>query len=223
MYHNEKPGLGRLWQHKPVFFAAILALLASALQLAGAYLFYLPQFATLQPFTFMVFTVIRWVLLSLPAYLLSAYLQDHYATEGNSRFFLTAIFSAIAVVAVILLNLSSYLTGFVSGKPEGLSYSLSMTLLLLLTVTTGLSQRLAWKPLVTWIASGLCACAMAALAVFNLLSGNISSMIMALSYIVLCVAYALALPKVLTFVYQAPTEENDDDTPAEAAIMKDGD
>ena len=97
-------------------------------------------------------------------------------------------------------------------------YVINMTLLLLLTVLCGVCQLKNWKPLPIWILAGLCACAMTALAVFSLLSAKLSDFAMALSYVVLCIAYSLAIPKILT---DSPVLEDEDDTPPEEAIMKD--
>lgn len=219
MYGKEKTGLRRLWEcDKTVFAAGILALVATIGQLASAYLFYLPGFANMKPFTFLMYTVIRWLLLSLPAYLLSAYLEDHYGTENNPRYLLTAGISAVAVLVLILMNGSAFIAGFLAGRPEALSYSVAMTLLFLLPVAAGISLWQHWQPLAAWIAAGACAAAMVTLAILNLLSGNLPSMVMALSYVALCVAYAMAMPKILSYVH---LEQEEDDSPSEAAIMKD--
>lgn len=218
MYGKEKTGLRRLWDYKIVFVAAILALTASLGQLVSAYLFYLPGVAQMKPFTFIMYTVIRWMLLSLPAYLLSAYLQDHYHTAEGGRFLATPFASAGIVAVLILLNAKGYFQGFLAPAPEALAYSIAMTLLLLLPVLCGVCQLKSWKPLPIWILAGLCACAMTALAVFSLLSAKLSDFAMALSYVVLCIAYSLAMPKILT---DSPVLEDEDDTPPEEAIMKD--
>ncbi len=220
MYGKEKTGLRRLWEcDKTVFAAAVVALVACISQLAAAYLFYLPGFADMKPFTFLMYTVIRWLLLSMPAYLLSAYLEDHYATERNHRFFMTAFISAGLTAVLLALNWKSYFSGFLAPNAEALAYSIAMTLLLPLNVICGICQLRNRKPLAVWVVSGLCAAAMVTLAVFSLLSGNIANLISAGANILLCAAYGLSLPKILSYV--PPAEEEEDDTPTEKAIMKD--
>ena len=218
MYGKEKTGLRRLWDYKIVFFAAVAALVATFGQLAASYLYYLPGFADMRPFDFLASTVLRWVLLAAPAYCLVAYLEDHYATEHNRRFTGSAIVATVSIILLLIMSRSAYFGGF-TGNMTQLSYSVAMTLLLLLPITGGLSVWLCWKPIVTWIVSGLCAAAMITLAVFSLTADNIPNFLMALSYVFLCAGYFLALPKILTYV--PPVEEEEDDTPTEAAIMKD--
>ena len=220
MYGKEKTGLRRLWEcDKAVFAAAVVALIASLGQLDAAYLFYLPGFADMKPFIFLMYTVILWLLLSMPAYLLSAYLEDHYATEENGRFFITAFIAAGLVAVLLAMNWKVYFPGFLAPSMDALSYSVAMTLLLLLPLVCGLCQLRNWHPLPAWITAGLCAAAMTVLAILSLIHANIPNLIMALSYVAMCVAYALALPKILTYV--PPVEEEEDDTPTEKAIMKD--
>ena len=221
MYGKEKTGLRRLWDcSKPAFAAAIIAMAASLGQLAAAHLHFLPSFADMKPFIFIAYTVIRWLLLSLPAYLLFAYLEDHYATERNRRFIITAGLSLGLIIVLLIMNGGSYISGFVSGKPEQLSYSIAMTTLVFLPVSGGVCLLRGWKAWPVWVVSGLCGAAMVTLSVLSLLRGSIANFIMALSYVALCGSYSLALPQILSYV---PTEEEEeeDDTPTEAAIMKD--
>lgn len=219
MYGKEKTGLRRLWDYKIVFFAAVAALVATFGQLAASYIYYLPGFADMKPFHFLASTILRWVLLAAPAYCLSAYLEDHYATERNRRFIVNAAISAGCIVILLLMSWKAYFGGFTGGFTK-LSYSVAMTLLLLLPITGGLSVWRNWKPMATWIVSVLCAAAMITLAVCSLMAGNTPNFLMALSYVFLCAGYCLALPQILSYVPPVEDEE-EDDTPAEAAIMKD--
>ena len=221
MYGKEKTGLRRLWDcSKLAFAAAIVAVAASLGHLVAAYLHFLPGFADMKPFTFLAYTVIRWLLLSMPAYLLFAYLEDHYATERNRRFVFTAGISLGLIVLLLVMNGGSYIAGFVSGKPDQLFYSIALTVLLFLPVSGGVCLLRSWKPWPVWVVSGVTGAAMVTLAVLSLIRGSTANFVMALSYVALCAAYSLALPKILSYV---PIEEEDeeDDHPAEAAIMKD--
>lgn len=218
MYDNEKPGLRRLWRWKSVFFATLIATAATFGQLAAAYVYYLPGFGNLTPFQFLIYTVLRWLLLSLPSYMLSAYLEDHYATERNSRFLVTAIVSAVGILATVALDFTGFITGFLQGQPAGLFYSIAMTLLLVTPVFAAVSLLRGWNPRLTWIPTGLCGAAMVTTAVFSLLSGNLPQVIMACSYAALCAAYFLTFPQILTYVHP---EEPETEEPTEKPIFSD--
>lgn len=219
MFEKEKTGLRRLWDYKPGFYAAISAHLATLGLLAAAYMYYLPNFVNMKPFAFLLSVVLRWLLLALPAYLLSAYLEDHYATERSRRFVITAGISALGLVAQIVLNWNAFVSGLLSGLTDQLPYSLALILALVATVIYGVSQLAGLSALICWIFAGISAAAMILWAVVSGIFGNIPSLIAGISYAVLCVSYCLALPGILN--YQPPEEDEEPEEAPLAPIMKD--
>ncbi len=198
----------RLRDDKLSLIADILLRVGSVLLLVCSYLYYNPSAEAMKPAYYVLFIVMLWVLLSLPSYFYTIFLEDYYQTKRQKRQLLVAtIVAMVAQILIVLLNFKPFLAGFRAENAYKLVFSITMVMLFGLPLINMIGSLTKLPYQVVQLFALITACTGVIFGVVALRAHIIPAAVSSLSYILYGTAYFLTIPGAYTYRDEHPAKK----------------